>query len=94
MQLRQIIRSLLLEPFALRAAADTIDLFRHIDDREAFREAVEQDGLDNAIANHTDLSNDEFHERVARIRERSEDIADEYPEFAEADREEIEQAMS
>jgi hypothetical protein len=91
MSLRNKFRALTLDPKALTAAADTIRLFRHVNDMQAFRTALEAEEYDRALE-HTDLSKDEFHERVSSIRERAVEVGEEHSDVATASPEEIDEA--
>ena len=82
--LRKKLASLLWEPQALKVAADTILLVRHIKHPIAFKQALREDDYERALK-HTDLTEEEFHDRVGSIRERATDLAEEYPEVASAD---------
>lgn len=92
MGLKEKISSLLEAPKALTSAADTIRLFRRVDDMEAFQEALEEGEYERA-RKMTGLSEEEFHNRVSDIRRNSDELAREFSDVATADEEEVRKAI-
>ena len=67
---------------ALQVGREVSALMSEAEDPEAFRMALAEGDLERAIA-MTDLSPEEFHARVAKIRAHAEHLAEDYSELAE-----------
>jgi len=65
---------------ALKIAADTILLLRHIKHPIAFKQALREDDYECALK-HTDLTEEQLHDRVGSIREQATDLAEDHPKL-------------
>lgn len=86
----ETVKRVLWDPGALRMVADAIAVIRSIDDIDAFQNAVRNGDYERAME-MSELSEEEFNEKVNRIRASAGRVRDEHEGFSELSREDIEQ---